>query len=60
MIEAGVRVANSVVLEKAVLQERSCVLDSILCWGVHVGKWARVEGELWILPYFNILLFLRD
>ncbi|XP_034042406.1 mannose-1-phosphate guanyltransferase alpha-A isoform X2 [Thalassophryne amazonica] len=43
-IGAGVRVRESIILHGATLQDRSCVLNSVVGWDSTIGKWARVEG----------------
>ncbi|KAK1927222.1 nucleotide-diphospho-sugar transferase [Papiliotrema laurentii] len=44
-IEKGVRIKNAIVMEGTVLEEHSCVLNSIVGSDCHIGKWARVDGE---------------
>nr|XP_033801281.1 mannose-1-phosphate guanyltransferase alpha [Geotrypetes seraphini] len=41
---AGVRVRESIILHGALLQDHSCVLNSIVGWDSTIGRWARVEG----------------
>ncbi|XP_069838642.1 mannose-1-phosphate guanylyltransferase regulatory subunit alpha isoform X1 [Dendropsophus ebraccatus] len=43
-IGAGVRVRESIILHGAVLQDHSCVLNTIVGWDSSIGRWARVEG----------------
>ena len=40
----GVRLARCIVLAGANVGAHSTVLDSIIGWGVELGKWTRVEG----------------
>ncbi|MEE6488937.1 hypothetical protein FKM82_015441 [Ascaphus truei] len=44
MVGAGVRVRESIILHGAVLQDHSCVLNTIVGWDSSIGRWARVEG----------------
>ncbi|KAM4698810.1 mannose-1-phosphate guanylyltransferase regulatory subunit alpha isoform 2-T2 [Rhinophrynus dorsalis] len=44
VIGAGVRVRESIILHGAVLQDHSCVLNTIVGWDSSIGRWARVEG----------------
>ena len=39
----GVRIANCIVLEDAVLDAHCCLLNAVIGWRSTVGKWARVE-----------------
>lgn len=41
----GVRVRDSVLLQRVRLADHSCVSDSIVGWGSSVGKWARVANK---------------
>ncbi|XP_018092963.1 mannose-1-phosphate guanyltransferase alpha-A isoform X1 [Xenopus laevis] len=43
-VAAGVRIRESIILHGAVLQDHSCVLNTIVGWDSMVGRWARVEG----------------
>ncbi|XP_029460869.1 mannose-1-phosphate guanyltransferase alpha isoform X2 [Rhinatrema bivittatum] len=43
-VGAGVRVRESIILHGALLQDHSCVLNSIVGWDSTIGRWARVEG----------------
>ncbi|OCT63391.1 mannose-1-phosphate guanyltransferase alpha-B isoform X1 [Xenopus laevis] len=43
-VGAGVRIRESIILHGAVLQDHSCVLNTIVGWDSMVGRWARVEG----------------
>jgi len=45
VVGAGVRVRNSILLPGVELEERACVLNSIVGWRSRVGPWARVEGS---------------
>ncbi|KAG8429384.1 hypothetical protein GDO86_020315 [Hymenochirus boettgeri] len=43
-VGAGVRIRESIILHGALLQDHSCVLNSIVGWDSTIGRWARVEG----------------
>ncbi|KAM5125684.1 mannose-1-phosphate guanylyltransferase regulatory subunit alpha [Mantella aurantiaca] len=43
-VGAGVRVRESIILHGAILQDHSCVLNTIVGWDSSIGRWARVEG----------------
>jgi mannose-1-phosphate guanylyltransferase len=44
VIGAGARVREAIVLDRAVIQEHSCVLHSIVGWDCVLGAWSRIEG----------------
>lgn len=44
-IGAGVRIRESVILDNVEIQDRSCVLYSIIGWNSTIGKWTRIEGS---------------
>ncbi|CAH2305282.1 mannose-1-phosphate guanyltransferase alpha isoform X1 [Pelobates cultripes] len=44
VVGAGVRIRESIILHGAVLQDHSCVLNTIVGWDSSIGRWARVEG----------------
>jgi mannose-1-phosphate guanylyltransferase len=44
VIGAGARVREAIVLDRAVIQEHSCVLHSIIGWDCVLGAWSRIEG----------------
>lgn len=46
VIEAGVRIKESIVLANAHIQAHTIILNSIIGKDSHVGEWARVEGTL--------------
>lgn len=45
VIGAGARVRDAVILGKSQIKANAVVLNSILCPGTKIGRWARVEGS---------------
>lgn len=43
-VAAGARVKEAIILDRAEIQEHSCVLHSIIGWDCILGAWSRVEG----------------
>jgi mannose-1-phosphate guanylyltransferase len=43
-IGKGVRVKDAIIMEGSVLEQHSCVLNSIVGTNCHIGPWARVDG----------------
>lgn len=39
------RVAHSIILDKAQLKSHSCVLNSVVGWDTIIGEWTRLEGS---------------
>ncbi|XP_064388695.1 mannose-1-phosphate guanyltransferase alpha-like [Halichondria panicea] len=43
-IGPGARVKEAIVLDRAEIQDHSCVLHSVVGWNCVLGEWSRVEG----------------
>ncbi|GMM53282.1 hypothetical protein DASB73_042450 [Starmerella bacillaris] len=52
-IGEGARVKDSVILSRVQIKPDAVVLNSILCPGSRVGKWARVEGSVTALNEYE-------
>ena len=44
VIEEGVRVRDSIILDRVIVKRHACVLHSVVGWDSKIGEWARVEG----------------
>lgn len=55
-IGKGVRILHSIILDGADIQDRACILYSIIGWECVVGPWARIEG----IPNYTPFLYNQD
>lgn len=45
LVGKGVRLRDCILLSNVVVEDFSCVKNSILGWSSHIGMWSRIEGK---------------
>lgn len=50
IIKDGVRIKNSALISDVLVENNSCIINSVIFTNVRIGSWARIEGSLTSLP----------
>jgi mannose-1-phosphate guanylyltransferase len=53
LVNAGVRIKDSIILDAVEIGNDSCVLNSVVGWESKIGRWARVEGKINIFERYG-------